>query len=179
VWNNDNVVLFHGCSEESLHPANPRGIAVSGLPHNIDLTACAKRTEFGRGFYTTTWIEQAKEWANRQTKKLKARSAGRSLRKAIVLGLSVDRDKLAALDSLVFTNEDCGFWPFVTYCRSGSIPHARSLPGQPEYDVIYGPVSIWPQRLVIKDCDQVSFHTSKALAILPAVSIVATGSPYF
>ncbi len=134
VWNNDNIVLFHGCSEESLHSANPRGIVAGQLPHGIDLTACARRTEFGRGFYTTTWIEQAKEWANRQTKKLKARGAGKSSRKAIVLGLSVDRDKLAALDSLVFTNDLTGaaFWSF---CTPGASRRFRTVSSHPIIDL--------------------------------------------
>ena len=99
--------------------------------------------------------------------------------KAVVLRFDVSRDKLADLEALVFTNENCGFWPFVTYCRSGSVPHGRSTGRQMEYDIVYGPVSIWPQRLVIKDCDQVSFHTVTALNVIPTLSVAITGNPYF
>ncbi len=70
VWNNDNLILYHGCTEQSLRPKNRNGIAVGTLPHGIDLAAGGHRTEFGRGFYATTWIDQAKYWANRQAKKL-------------------------------------------------------------------------------------------------------------
>jgi hypothetical protein len=29
-------------------------------------------------------------------------------------------------------------------------------------DVVYGLVTIWPSRLLIQDCDQISFHTNRA-----------------
>lgn len=43
--------------------------------------------------------------------------------------------------------------------------------------MVYGPVTLWPQRLVIQDCDQVSFHTDGATLGLPDPIIhdVATG----
>ncbi len=97
----------------------------------------------------------------------------------MVLRFDMSRDKLAELEALVITNENSGFWPFVTNCRSGSAPHGRYAANQMEYDIVYGPVSIWPQPLVIKDCDQVSFHTVTALKIIPALSVAVTGNPYF
>jgi hypothetical protein len=47
-----------------------------------------------------------------------------------------------------------------------------------EYDVIYGPVSGFQQSLVIKDCDQVSFHTLDALNVLPSPDIHLQGNPW-
>ena len=177
-WNNDALILYHGCTEKSLFPTNPDGIAIGGLPHRIDLTVGGRGTEFGRGFYATSWIDQAKSWANCRAKKLAIRTKA-APPNAVVLRFEVSRDKLAALEALVFTNENCGFWPFVTYCRSGSSPHGRTAASQMTYDIVYGPVSIWPQQFVIKDCDQVSFHTKTALGAIPALNIETTGNPYF
>ena len=179
VWNNDDLVLYHGCTEQSLLGTNPNGIAVGTLPHRISLTAGGRRTEFGRGFYATSRIDQAKNWAHLQARKLAAKTLSKTTPNAVVLRFDVSRNKLADLEALVFTNENCGFWPFVAYCRSGSVPHGRSTGRQMEYDIVYGPVSIWPQRLVIKDCDQVSFHTVTALNVIPALSVAITGNPYF
>jgi hypothetical protein len=63
------------------------------------------------------------------------------------------------------------------------MPHGRTPTnnqrGLVEYDIVYGPVSLWQQKLVIKDCDQISFHTSQALAILPPPVVHAQGIPLF
>lgn len=177
-WKNDDLVLFHGCSEESLRPTNPKGIEVGKLPHYINLLSGNPNAEFGQGFYGTTWLHQAKSWANLQSRKLATKSRGKRAPKAVVLRFDVSRNALADLEALVFTNENVGFWPFVRYCRSGFTPHGRTSSAQQQYDVVYGPVSIWPQHLVIKDSDQVSFHTAKALSIIPKLVVIATGNPY-
>lgn len=179
VWQNDNLVLFHGCSEESPRPRNPKGIEIGKLPHRIDLSTGSSRAEFGQGFYATTWLHQAKSWANLQARKLASKSRGLISPKAVVLRFEMGRNELASLEALVFTNENAGFWPFVAYCRAGLPLHGRTNSAQQEYDIIYGPVSIWPQRLVIKDSDQVSFHTLKALGIIPQLTVIETGNPYF
>jgi hypothetical protein len=174
-WKNDNLVLYHGCSEESLRSTtNTRGLVVNALPHGIDLSVAGQRTEFGPGFYATTWEHQARSWANVRSKQRSAAS------RAVVLRFEVSRDALARLESLVFTNENCGFWSFVEYCRSGHPPHGRAKSATAfKYDVIYGPVSLWPQYLVIKDCDQVSFHTPKGLGIFSLLTVAAVGNPFF
>jgi hypothetical protein len=177
-WKNDDLVLFHGCTEESLRPNNANGMQVGTLPHHIDVSAGSARAEFGQGFYTTTWLHQAKSWANLTARKVASKTRGRRTPRAVVLRFEVSRDELAGLDALVFTSENAGFWPFVSYSRSGSAPHGRTNSAQPEYDVVYGPVSIWPQRLIIKDADQASFHTTKAIGIIPMLVVIASGNPY-
>ncbi len=178
-WKNDPLVLYHGCSELSLRPRNQNGIAADSKLHYISLLAGGHRTEFGRGFYATTWLRQAEFWANRQARKAAISRQETPRPKATVLRFEVGRNDLAHLESLVFTNENAGFWPFISYCRSGLAPHGRQQSKQQEYDIVYGPVSIWPQQLVIKDCDQVSFHTDKALSVISAVSVTSTGNPYY
>jgi hypothetical protein len=161
-WKNDALVLYHGCTEHSLRPQNSTGMATGSAQHYISRTVGGIRTEFGKGFYATTWSHQAKFWANRQARKLWVRAKGISSPRAVVLRFEVSRDALADLECLVFTNEQSGgFWRFVSYCRGGNTPHGRTIPGRSAYDVVYGPVSIWPQQLVIKDCDQPAIHISE------------------
>ena len=52
------------------------------------------------------------------------------------------------------------YWEFIKTCRVGRDGHY----GAGEfYDVVYGPVSLYPQKLVIWNMEQVSFHTFKAV----------------
>ena len=55
----------------------------------------------------------------------------------------------------------------------------RLLHGNTNYDVVFGPVTLWPQKLAIKDADQVSFHTKAALEILPAPVLHSQGTPTY
>ena len=47
----DGLILYHGSYCEVKEP---------------DLAKCAKRKDFGRGFYITTFENQAKKWAVRK-----------------------------------------------------------------------------------------------------------------
>ena len=47
------------------------------------------------------------------------------------------------------------------------------------YDLVYGPVSLFPQSLVIADADQISFHTNNALNVLQNATIVSQGNPLY
>jgi hypothetical protein len=179
TWQNDDFILYHGSTEDSLRPLDPEGLSVGVLPHHINLERCGTRTEFGRGFYVTSSLEQAKSWANLQAKRIAIRKRKTTHPRAVVLGVSLNRDRLATLEALVFTNENCGFWPFVEYCRAGHPPHGRRNAVQVRYDIVYGPLSIWPQHFVLKDCDQVSFHSAKALSIIPALDLMTKGDPLF
>ncbi len=59
----------------------------------------------------------------------------------------------------------------------GGINHARD---EGPYDVVYGPVALWPQTLAIKDCDQISFHTPAAIAMLQGIGLTPpAGAAYF
>ena len=68
------------------------------MQHGIDPFVGAKTPDFGLGFYATTWLDQAKSWAN-------LRAMRRSGFRAVVLAFLVPRDDLAELEALVFTNE--------------------------------------------------------------------------
>jgi uncharacterized protein DUF3990 len=180
-WGSPNPPLFvyHGTDDVSVGAV---GLAVgTPLPLGVNPTLGRVFTDFGQGFYTTTWDHQARQWANARVLRTLAPppAAGRN---AIVLRFELDRDWLAGLESLVFVRPLLDFWNLVDDCRNGFPPHQRPPrpPRNPPraYDVVFGPVTLWPQRLLIQDCDQVSFHTHDAARRLPGPIIydVAAGT---
>jgi Protein of unknown function (DUF3990) len=151
TWANDDLLLYHGTDDVSA-----RKIVAQG----VDLSLCNPLTDFGRGFYTTTNLEQAKNWAVLKAMKIRAH-APQAI--GIVIELRVSRTWLGSLESLAFVREasETGFADFVRFCRLGGEPHR--IAGN--YQIVYGPVAQWQgiadsgmTLLVIKDCDQVSFH---------------------
>lgn len=157
-WTNSVLRVFHGTDSHSVGVDNlATGVAP---PFAVNLALCRPFADFGRGFYTTTRLHQAKQWANIRV--LRARPTA-GLR-AVVIRFDLDRDWLAGLDTLAFVRATADFWNLVSDCRNGFPPHQRLPPYPVLYDVVYGPVTLWPQTLVVEDCDQVSFHTQRATA---------------
>lgn len=127
----------------------------------IDLDQGRTHTDFGQGFYTTTWLRQAQSMAWRLAENRKS--------PPVVVRFDVDRESLAELDSLWFV---CGsftvddFWSLVYHCRGGHANHGRTA-NNGWYDLVIGPVvASWKQRLVIAESDQISFHTARAVRVL-------------
>ena len=174
-WSTGPQILYHGCDDASatsiMTPVNPNH-------HGINLAYSTPLTDFGLGFYTTTNLAQAKDWANSRCLKLRMALSGllqpprRVL--ATVLRFEVDRDEITKLQGPSFVREDQDYWDFVQYCRTGQGPHRQTG----NYDIVTGPVSLWPQKFIIKDCDQSSFHTPRALGILPTPIIEAQAASY-
>lgn len=153
AWTNPQISLYHGTIEAAV-PSILAGIDVrQGRPH----------TDFGQGFYTTTWLQQAqlRAW------QLSVRRGSA----AVVIQFDVDRDALAMLDTLWFIRGGfvvVDFWSLVHHCRSGRGNHARTV-NNGWYDVVVGPlVASWKQRLIVADADQMSFHTARAASVLNA-----------
>jgi Protein of unknown function (DUF3990) len=176
AWQNDDLILFHGCTNLSLHPRTASGIKVGSLPHGINHQGGATRPDFGPGFYATTWLHQAKNWANLRVRKVSRRHRPAV---AIVLRFAMKRNDLADLQDLVFLTDRGDYFPFVGYCRAGGMPHAPTANRKGPYDIVYGPVSLVHESLTVKDCDQISFHTALATSKIPMVSIEARGNPLF
>ena len=172
AWNNIPLTVYHGTDDASLgQPGITQETVLAGFVMN--LTLCRPLTDFGQGFYTTTSLHQAREWANARVRRLLAPTRTHI---AVVIRFSLDRDWLAGLDALAFARPIADFWNLVTDCRYGFSPHQRSGP-QAAYDVVYGPVTIWPSRLLIQDCDQISFHTPATVPGLraPVVADIPPG----
>jgi hypothetical protein len=150
-WTNGDLILFHGTDTQSLAAFGPSfhvGHRLGGF--TVNLAICRPATDFGQGFYTTTSLHQAREWANARVRRLPAHPVQP---KGIVLQFDVDRNWLATQESLVFVRAIPDYWDFVAHCRAGLPVHARHPPHRPgaqaEYDVVYGLVTIWPSRLLI------------------------------
>lgn len=175
-WTNGPLILYHGTTDEA---ASAISKPSRDRPHSIDFNHCKPFRDFGRGFYLTTVLRQAESWADLKFNRYKeSQKTGCS----VVLRFEVDRDQLAPLLSLCFVTEGAGlensdYWDFVQHCRKTTATHL--LQEKKNYDVIFGPVSLGRQRFVIKDADQVSFHTEAALKILPAPILHSQGTPTY
>ena len=173
-WTNGFLLLYHGTTNIA---ASAISTPSSSVPHSIDLSLCSPKADFGQGFYLTTVLTQAEDWADR-----KFRNSPRKTKQsthAVVLRFEVDRNLLAPLLSLCFVTDSSSsdYRDFVEHCRNKIGTHL--LFGNRNYDIVFGPVTLWPQRLVIKDADQMSFHTEAALKILSAPIIHSEGSPTY
>ena len=168
-WANADLVLYHGTESDQL-----RSIGLKPNPHGLSLARCRTATDFGQGFYMTTSEHQAKQWAN-----IKQEDASNPNAQAVVIRFEIERNTLASLQSLVFIVDNPDYWNFVKFCRKGSPPHGRRPSSPAEYEVVYGPLAMYKQILVLKDCDQVSFHTQNALNQLPSPELHVRGNPRF
>jgi Protein of unknown function (DUF3990) len=157
-WTNQDLWLYHGTL---LHHAKD-------ILKGVDLARSKPRTDFGRGFYTTTLKRQARAWAWT----LSLRSPGTV---PAIIQFTVDRNLLSRLDTLWFVRgnfDAADFWSLVHHCRGTGGPHRRGLLDRYRkpiewYVVVVGPVAaFWQQRAAILDADQASFHTKKAAKLL-------------
>jgi hypothetical protein len=143
TWNNKPLTVYHGTDDVSLgRPGVTQGTVLRGFVVNLSL--CRPLTDFGQGFYTTTSLHQAREWANARVRRVLAPTQQHT---AVVIQFSLGRDWLARLDALAFARPIVDFWDLVTDCRYGFPPHQRSG-SQAAYDGVYGPVTIWPSPAV-------------------------------
>ena len=174
AWTNRPLVLYHGTTSIA---ASAISTPSNSGAHSIDLSLCSPKADFGQGFYLTTVLTQAEDWADRQFRYLSRKTKESTC--AVVLRFEVDRNHLASLLSLCFVTDGPSpdYRDFVEHCRNQMGPHL--LHGNRNYDVVFGPITLWPQRLVIKDADQMSFHTEAALEILRAPVLHSQGTPTY
>lgn len=174
MWEDNDLEVYHGCEEES---ASTLIGGSAGAPHGIDLARCRATTDFGRGFYTTTNLHQAEQWANTRVRPL----PGGGMTRAAVVAFSIQRGSISGLEHMAFVREGnppgSDYWELVAHCRAGG--NHRKGGGTGFYDVVYGPVSLFPKCLVIQEGDQISFHTSDALSVLSKATILSHGTPTY
>lgn len=160
AWTNPPLTLYHGTVLSA---------ADAILASGIDRRTFRPGTDFGPGFYTTTNLAQAREWAGRKAIQRGGVPA--------VIRFLVDRDAAASVQAVWFVRsrqDDSDFWTLVRSCRDGAADHGRAGP-QGFYDLVVGPVAKrWISRpyIIIDDSDQVSFHSDNALAILQGATIL-------
>lgn len=151
------MILYHGSNVEVRKPS---------------LLKSRKKTDFGRGFYTTTQKEQAEHWTSIKIDRAKT---GRR----VVSVFEVDDDVLANSELKIreFHGPDEAWLNFVVDSRKG-IKH--------DYDLVFGPVANDKVFTVVnlyesgvldapaaiaelkayKTYDQLSFHTAKVIGAL-------------
>jgi hypothetical protein len=167
VWTNAAAKVYHGTTESAA-----RSIVLGGVNPSFGRGAA----DFGQGFYVTSDLHQARQWANQKVR------ASTGSHNAAVLEFDLDRDKLASHgDHLTFILPDSAFHDFVLFNRLGGSNHYRA--GGSPYDVVYGPVAAFPQTIIYANCDQICFVAAarpSALAALGAPnSAFQIGNPYF
>lgn len=147
--------VYHGSTQSVKNPIVERG---------------RPSTDFGKGFYTTTNIEQAHSWA-----RIRQKSAGGEA-KAIVSIYETDDDLLdnKRYDTLRFTAPDELWLTFVMGCRA-SKPHSHDMVfGAVANDKIYETLELYAggvldmqetvARLKINEFyNQISFHTPESV----------------
>lgn len=146
------MIVYHGTTEKILFP---------------DVSYSKKYLDFGRGFYVTTYREQAEKWAKRK--------AVRSGKVPIVNSYDMP-DSLEHAHTLNFQNADGEWLDFVCRCRKGEILYK-------DYDVIIGNVAnddvfktvdmyfrgIWNREKALEELryykknDQICFISQEAL----------------
>ena len=160
--------LFHGSTMEV---------------HNPSIRIGRKRTDFGKGFYTTTLAEQAEHWA--QIKKERAKA-----KRAVVSVFEIDDAILADSNLRIreFHGVDEAWLNFVVDCRKeNSVMH--------DFDLVFGPVAndnvfttvnlyengildapaAIAQLKAYKTYDQLSFHTQRVIEALRFVGSYEVG----
>ena len=162
VWSNAPARVYHGTTLTAAKEIRDYG---------PDPTRGSAVADFGLGFYVTTSLHQAQQWANQ-----KVRKDPRGTHVAALVSFYMDRDLAGSFkDHLSFVIADKDFHDFVLYNRLLGVNHgpSRSRP----YDVIYGPVAAYPQTIIYTDCDQICFSAgSKAISSLGSSSVSASSS---
>ncbi len=85
AWTNGPLTLYHATDD----------LAANSIMTAISLTTSRGEPDFGPGFYTTTYLHQARQWANQRVR----RGIGTT---AVVLTLTADRTQLSRLAHLAF-----------------------------------------------------------------------------
>lgn len=169
LWTNGPVTLYHGTLLSH---------AQDILNHGIELNRCQQRSDFSRGFYTTSSRAQAVTFANRKYDDARGVSP-RTRDYAALLSWILDRNSLGKLENLVFVRgrDNDEYWQFVEYCWSGVTRHK---PNGDYYHVVYGPVNRnYRTRRVLDDSDQISFHRDASVKVLENCQMnQETGNPY-
>lgn len=160
--------LYHGSTMEVRNPSLRYG---------------RNRTDFGRGFYTTTLAEQAEHWARIKKDRAKAK-------RTVVSVFEMD-DALLQDSSLrirEFHGVDESWLEFVVNCRrENSVRHAFDLVFGPvandnvfttvnlyESGILDAPAAI-AQLKAYKTYDQLSFHTARVISALRFVGSYEVG----
>jgi hypothetical protein len=143
------------------------------------LSKCRKKTDFGKGFYTTKSLEQAKRWA--VLRKNRFRAAG-----AYVVEYEIDDAVLSSGEYNIkhFDGATPAWLEFVFNNRKGKAAETYDMVmGPVANDSLYATLLLYEQGVLSVEAtiaqlkthtlfDQLSFHTSKAMTQLRFVETI-------
>lgn len=158
--------LYHGSIMTVRRPVVSRGRA---------------KTDFGKGFYTTTSREQAEKWA-----RIKKSRDGHSTTRAIVSVFEFDETLLndARYDTMHFKGATAEWLDFVVNNRKGKTTHRYDfIMGPVANDTLYATIALYENGSLNATAaiaqlkshqlfDQLSFHTPQACARLTYIESV-------
>lgn len=151
----------------------------------LDLDILNYRTDFGKGFYTTTDIEQAKRWTKVKKERLKNEKKVSDIEQYVNVYEYIENDNLNILNFEEATEE---WLKFVFKNRqSDELIH--------QYDIVIGPVAddnlyqvlvnyengVYDMEETIKRLktyvlsNQISFHTQESLKCLKYIETIEVG----
>ncbi|MDR3309372.1 MAG: DUF3990 domain-containing protein [Tannerella sp.] len=147
-----------------------------------DLSKCRQRTDFGKGFYTTTSLGQARKWAVLRRNRLFEKSA-------YVVEYEIDDALLSSNDFRVlhFDGANEEWLKFVFNNRRGIKTEQYDLVmGPVANDSLYATLLLYEQGVLSVEAtiaqlkthtlfNQLSFHTDKALQELKFIKIIKVG----
>nr|WP_278281518.1 RHS repeat-associated core domain-containing protein [Clostridium saccharobutylicum] len=140
----DYVKLYHGTSNDAASSIRSNG---------VDLNHGIRNMDFGRGFYTTTDLGQAKNWVEHKFKG-----------NGEVLEFNIPKSEFDNLNNKVFTSADVEWENFVRNSRKGMTN---------SYDTISGPMlrnpikKFYEGRVSAKSSgQQTAFNTQNAIDLL-------------
>lgn len=149
--------LYHGSNVEVRNPSLRYG---------------RNKTDFGKGFYTTTQKEQAEKWTEIKLDRAKTG-------KKIVSVYEVDDALLANSELRIreFHGVDAAWLDFVVGCRKGQVHDYDLVQGPVANDKVFTTVNLFEsgvlsaeaailQLKAYKTYDQLSFHTEKVIKTL-------------
>jgi len=144
-----------------------------------DLQKCRQITDFGQAFYTTTSLEQARQWAKIKQKRANSKTAA-------VSEFEFDENLLYSDSYKVrhFEKATKEWLEFVINNRRGtSTENYDFVMGPVANDTLYATILLYEQGVITADAaieqlktytlfDQLSFHTEKALKNLKFNNII-------
>ena len=157
------MILYHGSNVEVRQPR---------------LLKNQRELDFGRGFYTTSDLDQASRWAKRTARRLKTALGYVSV-------YEIDDAKMRTLHTLRFDKPDAAWLRFVVENRKGVVQES-------DWDLICGPVAndqtipvinlyldgmydeedtikrLLPQKLK----DQFTFKSEKSINLLRCIEVI-------
>lgn len=148
--------------------------------NGIQLAKCGAESDFGRGFYTTRILSQAKTFANERFRHISVdHSAYPSVypdpQHAAVVEFIVHVDALIGLEAVSFVQPTDDWVEFIRYCR---IPGQTHKSNGNYFDAAFGPV--WRiDAMAHPSWEQISFHMDYPVSTLLKLGTIQRGGPEF